>query len=267
LAEVRKIELQRSDLQATILNMKNEKMLIERKRSKLERILDRIEDRFNKHTPIEVGKKKNLGEIIDTRDKVKAGLVLFEQKKELSTLLDEFNRLKRPQKSDQISMTPPKSVIHDFCKTVSEVLTAWGFPGGDSVSFDEKSYDLVINGNLRTNNGKGVRAITHSAFKVALLLFCQRNSLPHPGFLVLDTPLLTYRDPIKDPLNQDEKELLKSDLKNRFFEHLVRISEIAQIVIIENIDPPDSILRMANVQVFSGNLEAGRFGLFPKETI
>jgi hypothetical protein len=31
----------------------------------------------------------------------------------------------------------------------------------------------------RKDNGKGVRAITHAAFKVALLLYCKERDLPN----------------------------------------------------------------------------------------
>src|SRR3546814_5448790 len=77
-------------------------------------------------------------------------------------------------------------------------------------------FDLIIDGKRRRNNGKGVRAITHAAFKVALLTFCRSRGLPHPGFLVLDTPLITYRDPIRSragALEADEAVIKQSDLK------------------------------------------------------
>ena len=62
--------------------------------------------------------------------------------------------------------------------------------------FEDSTQDIRVDGEDRKDNGKGVRAVMHAAFKVALLIYCQRNDLPHPDFLVLDTPLLTYRDPI-----------------------------------------------------------------------
>src|SRR3546814_18501745 len=89
------------------------------------------------------------------------------------------------------------SVAQDFANEVSTVLRAWRFPGECQTFFDiEGDFDLIIDGKRRRNNGKGVRAITHAAFKVAILTFCRSRGLPHPGFLVLDTPLITYRDPI-----------------------------------------------------------------------
>ena len=52
---------------------------------------------------------------------------------------------------------------------------------------------ITIAGKRRAANGKGVRAILHAAFNVAVIVYAIENRLPHPGFLVLDTPLLTYR--------------------------------------------------------------------------
>ncbi len=149
---------------------------------------------------------------------------------------------------------------------MSRVLEEWQFPGKRHVAFDETTYDLRIDGKHRRDNGKGVRAVTHAAFKVALLMFCHERGLPHPGFLVLDTPLLTYRDPIrttKGPLAADEKELQNTSLRDFFFEHLASLSSFADFIIIENIDPPSGIEKLGNTQVFTAEPGSGRIGLFP----
>ena len=133
------------------------------------------------------------------------------------------------------------TAVHEFAQMVSKVLTAWQFPGDRHVSFDEETFDLKIDGKRRRDNGKGVRAITHAAFKVALLLHCRERNLPHPGFLVLDTPLLTYRDPLTSrygELTGDEEEIALMSLKDHFFEHLAAESQGAQFIILENVDPP-----------------------------
>ncbi|UVO30729.1 hypothetical protein [Bradyrhizobium arachidis] len=135
------------------------------------------------------------------------------------------------------------------------------------VSFDEGAYDhLRIDGKKRKDNGKGVRAVTHSAFKVALLIYCRERNLPHPGFLVLDTPLLTYRDPLctNSPLSDDEDALKKSSLIDHFFEHLSSVSKLGQIIVVENVDLPMGIAKWANVETFTGDPANDRFGLFPR---
>lgn len=158
----------------------------------------------------------------------------------------------------------PSSALHEFAQTVSAILTEWHFPGDRHVSFDEATFDLRIDGKLRKDNGKGVRAITHAAFKVALLLFCHERNLPHPGFLVLDTPLLTYRDPIRSkqgPLSPDEQALRNTSLKDFFFAHLSRNSDKGQFLVIENVDLPPDIEQLAQLETFTGDPAAGRSGL------
>jgi hypothetical protein len=49
-----------------------------------------------------------------------------------------------------------------------------------------------------------------SAFKIGLLIYCRQKQLPHPGILVLDGPLLSYREPQKSrhgALSEDEKTI------------------------------------------------------------
>jgi hypothetical protein len=98
-----------------------------------------------------------------------------------------------------------------------------------------------------------------------MLMFCRERKLPHPGFLVLDTPLLTYRDPIKtdSPLSSDEQVLKNTSLKEHFFEHLAKVAEHGQILVVENIDLPTNIGSLANVEIFTGDPNNGRVGLFP----
>lgn len=267
LVETAKIESQRNDLKSAIADLHNESETLTSKYPLLIEHLDEVEREIVRLAPMANENKQTISEIIAARDHAKDGLSLLDQKNSLIAKLDEFNRLKKPSKDDKPNLKTPDSVTHQLCKIVGKVLKAWEFPGDCLVNFDEKNYDLMIDGKLRVNNGKGVRAVTHAAFKVALLLFCREKGLPHPGFVVLDTPLLTYRDPMRNPkagaLTEEEKIIAKSSLKQRFFEHLSSIEHLGQFIILENVDPPDDIEEIAHVQTFYGNAESGRNGLFP----
>jgi hypothetical protein len=189
---------------------------------------------------------------------------LIAQRERLIKQKDDVEASKPPKRDDAIQRGLSTETAKEFADVISEVLLAWGFPGQKHVFFDLSTYDLIIDGKERRNNGKGVRAITHAAFKVALMLFCRERGLPHPGFLVLDTPLLTYRDPMKklgDDLTEDEQELRNTDLKQRFFDHLGHLGEQAQIVVFENVDPPDGIETYCSVEAFTNDPELGRQGL------
>jgi len=152
----------------------------------------------------------------------------------------------------------PDSVAHSFYTKVSEILKAWNFPGECQVHYDKEASDFVIDGKSRGSRGKGLRAITHAAVTLALLEYCQVNGLPYPGFVVLDSPLLAYFKPEGD----DEIILKGSDLKERFYEYLIKHhSKNSQVIIIENQHPPEVIGQQVALTVFTGNPNEGRYGL------
>jgi len=262
-AEAAKIARQRADLRNTVRQITADRSRIVERLPRLGTELVAIEAELERLTPSTTEARQALAEITEVRDSVRRGLALIEQRASLQKRRDEVAARKPVGKADRPRVGVDGTTAHDFAQEVSQVLTAWRFPGERHVSFDEATYDLRIDGKLRSHNGKGVRAITHAAFKVALLLFCRTRGLPHPGFLVLDTPLLTYRDPIEgDALAPDELELARSSLKEHFFEHLASISSLGQFLIIENVDPPVGLASTANVEVFSGRQASGRAGLF-----
>jgi hypothetical protein len=102
-----------------------------------------------------------------------------------------------------------------------------------------------------------MRAITHAAFTVGLLEYTRVNELPHPGFVVLDTPLLAYREP-----EGEEDDLTGTDVQDRFYEYLEALKE-RQVIIFENNDPPEAVKRRSQTLFFSKNPHLGRYGFFP----
>lgn len=120
---------------------------------------------------------------------------------------------------------------------MTNILKAWHFPGECDVFFDKNASDFVIDGKPRGSWGKGLRAITHAAISVGLLEFCQENGPSHPGFLVMDSPLLAYYK----PEGEDDVALQGTDLKEKFYDYLVKHhTSDSQILIVENQHPPES---------------------------
>lgn len=160
-------------------------------------------------------------------------------------------------------------MLFEFGETVKAVLTEWGFPDADKIQFDAKANDITVAGKARDANGKGVRAVLHAAFNVAVAVHCIDKGLPHPGFLVLDTPLLTYREPLKSKhgdLSDDETALKATSLAEKFYKHLASLEEKLQVIVIENSDPPAAIEDLAYIEVFTGLVGDGRYGLLARHT-
>ena len=57
-----------------------------------------------------------------------------------------------------------------------------------------------------------VRAILHAAFTLSLAQYCFDRDFPHPGFVVLDSPLVTYRPQIIRPTKMRSHRRCRSGL-------------------------------------------------------
>ena len=151
-----------------------------------------------------------------------------------------------------------KNVLDEFAQTIEDILQEWHFPNANRVFFDESKRDFQIAGKDRGSTGKGLRAITHAAVKIGLMEFCRERNLPHPGFVVLDSPLLAYWKP-----EGDDDDLRGTDLKEMFYRYLLGLRKDNQVIIIENEHPPDFVSGEGNVIVFTKNPHQGRYGFFP----
>jgi hypothetical protein len=80
--------------------------------------------------------------------------------------------------------------------------------------------------------------------------------MPHPGFVILDSPLIAYKEPVPD-----DEDISASDLKPRFYEHLEKFAGSQQIFMIDNTDPPAEYAPKGTH--FTANEKYGRYGLFP----
>jgi hypothetical protein len=86
---------------------------------------------------------------------------------------------------------------------------------------------------------------------------------------MLDTPLLTYREPMSSrhgALADDEAALKATSLAEHFYRHLAGLKAEVQFIVIENSDPPNAIQRLARIETFTGLESNGRFGLLARRT-
>lgn len=186
-------------------------------------------------------------------------LYLYERVGDFKTLLEVLAE-EKSQKPDKDAFTDlSASEVEEFCKEVEAVLCEWKFPDLDRVTFNESNDDVIISGRERDSHGKGVRAITHTAFNLGLLRFCRNRSMPHPGLLVVDSPLVVYRQ-ADDPNPDPEDEGFSTDVKEAFYRSLSSAVGI-QVIVCENDDPPADL--SANIIHFTKTNE-GRYGFIPR---
>lgn len=263
--EIAKVRAHAIELAATIKDTAKMLNITSERLHQAERSLTALESEISEGAPKTDDSLRRLSEVIPRRDRISRGMALSSRQVELTKQIAELKKKRQVRPPSTVHGGLSTETANDFAAEVGTILKLWGFPGECRTFFDlSGTFDLIIDGKRRKDNGKGVRAITHAAFKVALMTYCRTRGLPHPGFLVLDSPLITYRDPITSKggaLAADEEILKGSDLRDRMFRHLGSLGDVGQVVVFDNTDPPTNADQFAQIQAFTNNAEAGRQGL------
>jgi hypothetical protein len=261
--EIAKIGLLRAELGDTVAGLEQEAAAFNRGLPRLEEQLRTVSSEIETIVaPRLTRMRASYAELADKRGEVREALTM------LRTLQDVERR--RKALDQEIEKQPgstiadgdlPSTIAEAFALCVETILKAWHFPDVGRVFFDPKARDLIIGGKPRISYGKGLRAITHAAFTLGLLEYCRSQETPHPGFVILDSPLLAYRAP-----EGTEDDLRGTDLNTQFYIYLASQRADRQTIIVENDDPPESIKLLPQTTMFTGNPHSGRFGLFPPLT-
>lgn len=258
LAEAAKIRLLISDLHLTRADNDNEIVRLddltiqakERVRSVATQLTEMLKPR------IEIALLR-LRESQANRDTYRRGLELHGRVNELQGLLAEFGIAAVGKGAELESARVRSEEAEIFCMEVESLLRAWHFPSFDRVTFSESDQDIIISGRTRASHGKGVRAIAHAAFNLALLQACVKKDMPHPGFVLIDSPLVVYREPDTDESG------FSHDVKNAFFRSIAEDFRASQVIIFENEDPPSDLGTDVNIIRFTGAAH-GRQGFIPQ---
>ncbi|MDE1155340.1 MAG: hypothetical protein PW735_06360 [Acidobacteriaceae bacterium] len=195
----------------------------------------------------------------------------YEVKEQIAIYGRIANLIVRQEKAQQelSSIKPAKRVaaelpaasINDFTEVFKEILSAWRFPVAGTIAFDTQQEDFFIGIRRRREQGKGSRALTHAAFTIALMKYCAASTLPHPGLVVLDSPLITYRD--RDEGDGDLSQEVRLRLKDEFYRDLAARSPDQQLIIFENEEPSPDTQTSIVFHHFTGDPALERCGFFP----
>lgn len=210
----------------------------------------------------------DLTELLAKRSVVESKLGAYAQVENLRSLLGTVQpELEAPVHAPASGVS--ETALIRFSEAVRSVLREWSFPAAADIRYSKNENDLIVGDQPRSSHGKGVRAILHAAFTTALAQYCLARDFEHPGFVVLDSPLVTYRQP--DPAvaagpaklgaEAPSPEQFKS-VSESFYDYLGDWFE-GQAIILENTDPPATLNDRATLIHFTGNYDAGRFGFFP----
>lgn len=257
-AEARKTTVLIEDLKTTLASNAGEieQLTIERGvwQTELDRAGGELKTQFQPRLHAAV---QRLRDLQTRRDGIRQEFELFTRVDEYEGLLAEATAPRKRQKRGDSS--PPavsSGNAEGFSKATEAILRSWYFPNLDRVTFSEEELDVVISGEPRGSHGKGVRAITHAAFNLALLRLCSRDAKPFPAVVLIDSPLVVYREP--DP----GEEQFPTRVKEAFYRKIATEFKDMQVIICENDEPPTDLGNDANVVLFTGR-RTGRWGFIP----
>ena len=262
-SEVTKIKEKQMDLDETLKDLTNSKNELSSDFNDKTISFMKIDNEIkNKLQPAVDINRENLHRFLDFRTKKANSLILESDIRDLTSEKDFFEaELKKKEKvGDKRAIAGNYYVL--LQDEIGKILDDWKL-GYNSVYYDKESNDLRLNGKLRREFGKGYRALIRAAFMIGLLNYCLKNNRLHPFFLVLDSPLTTFKG--KDT-NKSEPEKLPEEIENKFFTSLADIcmSKDFQIIVFENKEPKELVINAANLCHFSGNPTMGRYGFYPK---
>lgn len=266
-AEARKIEREQLELGQTIASLNAEVGGLASMAAQRSAEIAALDVAIDEIRPREASLRESHEEFVAKRGEIVKVIELYQRREMLVSRRDEIEAESTKREGQAPPVGPDTTTAFQFGETLKEVLTAWHFPDADKVQFDGKTGDVTVAGKRRAANGKGVRAILRAAFNVAVIVYCVQNRLPHPGFLVLDTPLLTYREPLTSKhgeLSEDEEAIAATSLAENFYKHLAGLKNDVQVIVIENSTPPASIRSLARITTFTHVEGNGRFGLLAK---
>ena len=262
-AEIAKIKLLQSELQSTVVALTQEHTEVVKERKTVEDEWRELQQQIDTALSPDFSQaRKKHSELIELRGGIQQALALYKRIQGLKRRLDEPTpaplpkRLEEKEGSASVEQYISKSVLRDFSKTVDKILNEWHFPDATDVYFDEVQRDVVIGGRARGSRGAGLCAITYSAFTIAIFEYCRSRNMPQPGFVVLDSPLIAYKEP-----KVDDEGISGTDLKARFYEYLETSAGEQQVFIVDNTEPPSDFLVRATH--FTKNPSIPRCGLFP----
>lgn len=252
-AELNKTEALLVDLRSTIAAMSEEKTSLQLELEGTQRIIVALDNDLAALDRALEPRRASLLELTSTKSMIEKGLLAQEQIRKIEGLRGTIEIADAVQSSGN-SFASGDQAEKDLSESIREVLASWGMPDTATVRIDDKA-ELVTGGRRRSSRGKGTRALLHSAYTLGLAEYCLSKELRHPGFVLLDSPLVTYRQP--DP----EDEQLPVSVADSFYRYLASEFD-GQSIVLENQDPPSDLTDIKLIE-FTKRTASGRYGLFP----
>lgn len=258
-----KIEVQLAELDETIKDLSDEIISKKQRISKLENYKEEITDNLNNNLgPIVAEKVKKVQELMDAQERIN---LITRNEKRINKYNTEISKWQEKidstgQEKGKKIEDLPEAYTNELCKEIKFLLQGCDFIGKEGkIKYNNTTEDVEVGEKEKASYGKGARAIINSTFLIGIMNYCYKRNLCHPGIVVLDSPLTTYKE--KDKKDGDDETITKGT-KEKFYEMLEE-QKNGQIIIFDNEEPSSTVKTKINYLHFSGDSTVGRKGLIP----
>jgi len=144
---------------------------------------------------------------------------------------------------------------NDITREIQTILKLCDHPKFNFASFSMKSFDIEIDNNPKSTNGKGFTAFYNTTLVLAFRKYLFETARIKPPFYIIDTPLLG--------LDVGHTHIEKNNLTQGIYNYFVNSINQSQLIIIENEkDMPTINLKNPNIKYydFTHDEDEGRYG-------
>ncbi|MFJ5669989.1 AAA family ATPase [Micromonospora chalcea] len=266
-SEREKTEELRRDLVGTVEDLQEQRQVFEEAILTLESILEAQRDELTALDEQLRPREAELSELLSKKAEIERFLAVHAQIADIQDLAFGFDSIPTTGRTQAPVRWPSDAALEDLAITIREILEAWQVFDSGSVEIDKRIEDLVVSGEPRSARGKGMRSILHAAFTASFAKHALDRNAPHPGFVVLDSPLVTFREP--DAVPEDGKfgeDVMSHSVHAAFYRYL-DASFDGQAIVMENTTPPPQLSPDAVIVKFTKRRDRGRYGFFPQTSL
>ena len=144
-----------------------------------------------------------------------------------------------------------EKLSHSFDSAISQC----SYPNYTDAYISRETFDVVVNGRHKKQQGKGYRAFLNALFAFTLMKFMEENALYPVNMLVLDSPILSLKEN-----DISEYESATESMKSGLFKYMIDNCGACQLIIVENELPSNLDYSNTTLIPFSKNSMYGRYG-------
>lgn len=170
---------------------------------------------------------------------------------------DVFER-EMENESENLVFHPMEYIDMDRWKLWSDtfemIVKECGYPNCSTARISPDTYDAVVNGKHKSDEGKGYRAFLNSIVLFSLMKTLEEGGAYRPAMLILDSPILTLKEKVR------ADEMADPGMRTLLFRYMVNHCGDNQIIIAENEIPSAVDYSVARLIEFTQDETQGIYG-------